>query len=337
MSIPTAVFLDTSVFDGQQYNFQSTAFSTFVAACTNRPVTLILPDPTEREIKRHLRERTREAVAALEGIRRKVPYLSKWNGLASTFGSLELEQYNAENAALYEWQTFLKQFSVVRLGYAGLDVGKVMTWHDKLEAPFKEGKKRKEFPDAFAIGMLDAHATTEQIYIAVVSADEDFKLACQRYSALLYVKSLPRLTELLLSDDARVEKLKLAIEAKIGLIEDAIFDELQAIDFHHCSDQIEIHGYDDVESEGVDVSIVAVGDGECTIAFDTVQGMHFDMRWEDKTDGGQKFFQKRVREKVELTGTAKLAFTGDEVSEVSLLSFDRKSFEVTEGPFGMWW
>jgi hypothetical protein len=32
MSLPTAVFLDTSIFDGQQYNFASTAMQTFVAA-----------------------------------------------------------------------------------------------------------------------------------------------------------------------------------------------------------------------------------------------------------------------------------------------------------------
>jgi hypothetical protein len=47
-------------------------------------------------------------------------------------------------------------------------------------------------------------------------------------------------------------------------------DELQAIDFHHRSDRFEVHGYDSVDSEGVDVSIVAVGDDECTITFDTV-------------------------------------------------------------------
>ena len=36
MSIPTAVFLDTSILAGQQYNFQSTALSTFGPACAAR-------------------------------------------------------------------------------------------------------------------------------------------------------------------------------------------------------------------------------------------------------------------------------------------------------------
>ena len=51
MSIPTAVFLDTSVLDGHQYNFQSTPLATFAQACAKRSMKLLLPDPTEREIR----------------------------------------------------------------------------------------------------------------------------------------------------------------------------------------------------------------------------------------------------------------------------------------------
>ena len=69
-----------------------------------------------------------------------------------------------------------------------------MKSYDAAEAPFNAGKKRKEFPDAFAVEMLDAHAQEEKIYMAVVSSDPDFQSACQRYSSLLYFRALPRLT-----------------------------------------------------------------------------------------------------------------------------------------------
>ncbi|MEQ1896072.1 MAG: PIN domain-containing protein [Vicinamibacterales bacterium] len=338
MSVPTAVFLDTSILDSQQYNFQSTALSTFATSCATRAVKLLLPDPTEREIERHIRDRTREALSTLEAARRKAPFLAKWRGLSPQFNSPKIEEFDAQQAAIAEWRTFLRQFSVVRLGYEGLDIAKVMKWYDAVEAPFNDGKKRKEFPDAFAIQMLDAHAQKENTYIAVVSGDQDFKLACQRYSGLLYFQTLPRLTELLLSDDARVEKLRLAIQESASLVEEAIFDELQEIDFHHRSDLFEVHGYDFVESEGVDVSIVALGDGECTVTFDTVQVMEFDMRWEDDTEDGPRGFRKDVTERVELSGTAKVSFreSANEVSEVSLLTLDQKSVTLSETPFGWW-
>src|SRR3954471_24911666 len=129
MSIPTAVFLDTSILDGQQYNFQSTTVKTFVPACAKRSVKLLLPDPTEREIRRHLRERITEVLAVVEAARRKAPFLSKLKGFAREFTSPEIEAMEAERLANAEWTAFLKQFSVVRLGYKGVDIEKVMRWY----------------------------------------------------------------------------------------------------------------------------------------------------------------------------------------------------------------
>ena len=144
MSIPTAVFLDTSVLDSQQYNFQSTALSTFVPACAKRGVKLLLPDPTEREIKRHLRERATETMNTVEAARRKAPFLAKFRGLERQFDSPEIEVFQAQGIAIEAWHSFLKQFSVVRIGYGSLDMTKVMKSYDAAEAPFNAGKKRKE-------------------------------------------------------------------------------------------------------------------------------------------------------------------------------------------------
>jgi hypothetical protein len=45
MTIPTAVFLDTCIFAGQQYNFDASALSIFVPIAKQREVLLRLPDP----------------------------------------------------------------------------------------------------------------------------------------------------------------------------------------------------------------------------------------------------------------------------------------------------
>jgi PIN domain len=185
MSIPTTVFLDTSIVDGQQYNFQSTALSTFVPACKATGVKLLLPEPTEIEIERHIRERSRDALEALEEARRKTPFLAKWPGLPPKPKSEDVEKLQVYGIAKREWWEFLKQFDVIRLGYDSIDVRKVMQWYERTQAPFREGKKRKEFPDAFAIAMLEAYAVKERIYVAVVSSDPDFRLACQRFNCLL--------------------------------------------------------------------------------------------------------------------------------------------------------
>jgi hypothetical protein len=47
--------------------------------------------------------------------------------------------------AYKEWESFLKQLKVVRIGYDRVDLKRAMEWYDRVEAPFQPGKKRKEF------------------------------------------------------------------------------------------------------------------------------------------------------------------------------------------------
>lgn len=177
MSVPTAVFLDTSVFDGQSYNFSSTALSTFVPACKHRNLKLLLPDPTEREIRRHMEELCAEALTFVEKARRTAPFLMKWKA----FPLLEARRSEASVVTAREWRAFLSDFDVVRLKYDGVTIAQVMDWYDAGEPPFGTGTKRKEFPDAFAIAILSAYAEQHSCYVAVVSQDRDFKKACDRF------------------------------------------------------------------------------------------------------------------------------------------------------------
>ena len=111
-----------------------------------------------------------------------------------------------------------------------------MEWYHGVEAPFQSGKKRKEFPDAFALAMLESYASKEKIYVAVVSSDGDFKLACQRFERLLHFESVPRLTEVLLSDDARLAALQSALERNLDAITEAVFENLQYVSYYHADD-----------------------------------------------------------------------------------------------------
>jgi len=144
----------------------------------------------------------------------------------------------------------LKQFSVIRLRYDLLDIPTVMNWYDKAVAPFREGKKRKEFPDAFVIAMLAAYAQREGVYIAVMSSDQDFKAACQRFNSLLHFPSLPRLTEVLLSDDERTGKMRLAIEEKIDVVEVAVLEQVPGIPYYHTDNRFDI---EEVEPDRIDL------------------------------------------------------------------------------------
>jgi hypothetical protein len=55
MSVPSTIFIDTSIFDETAYNFEAASVEAFRQAIGGANLTLLMPDPTKREIRRHIR------------------------------------------------------------------------------------------------------------------------------------------------------------------------------------------------------------------------------------------------------------------------------------------
>jgi len=335
MSIPTVVFLDTSILAGQQFNFESTAFKTFVPAARKAGLTMLLPDPTEREVKRQIKERSQEALDALETARKRAPFLAKWSSFPKR-SMRKFDTWEVTAVATAEWNAFLSQFSIIRLGYDLLDIEAVMNWYDRIAAPFREGKKRKEFPDAFAVSMIDAYATQKQCFVAVVSEDQDFKLACERFPNLLYFKSLPRLTERLLSFEDDVDKLHAAIDANMDELIGAVSTQIEGLDYQHSDRQVEIAESKISEPSINDLSIVAIGESDCVVTFWVEFEAQHRLTWEEYNGPDQEPYEHEgwVLETVGFEGAAKLSFDPktNALTGVPHLTLDADELEVSSTP-----
>jgi hypothetical protein len=221
MSCPKALFIDTSVFDRQNYNFRSEAIAALIKGVKGNGFMLLLPDPTEREVKRHIETRVEEACAALESAKRKSPLLSQWQGWPADIGSPRLK-LEFRKLAAKEWEAFTGSFRLKKLGYEGIDLTRIMGWYDIGRAPFGLGKKRKEFPDALAVAALASAADEMKCEVAVISQDDDLKKACAHYSRLLHFSSLAAFTEAILMADSRVGALKTMLVGNTAIVEQAI-------------------------------------------------------------------------------------------------------------------
>jgi hypothetical protein len=338
MSVPAAVFLDTSILAAQQYNFASTALTTFVAAAKARGVQLLLPDPTEREIKRQIRERSNAALQALNEARRRAPFLAKWSHFPKKTLPSDVD-WEVSHVANAEWRQFLAQFHVIRLDYGGLDVAKVMVWYDNVRPPFREGKKRKEFPDAFAIALLEAYATAQKCSVAVVSEDQDFRLACDLAPSLLYFPNLPRLTELLVLDEAQMAELRASVLADVSLVVKHLEDKATELSYYHYDRQYTLLDSDFAGASLKDIRIVAIGNQECTLAFEAEVEAEHRLRWEEQAYDDQfEQVTESVLETASINGTAKVMLDpkAQRISAVTYLELDGNEIEVTENPRHRW-
>jgi hypothetical protein len=344
MSVPNIIFIDTSILEEQNYNFSSVAVSAFLEALKDQKLTLLIPDPTRREIERHIEERSKEVIKVLENAKRNAPFLAKWKGWPVKRGDSTL-YFQLRQMANEEWDGFLKHFKVENLGYGNVRIEEVMNWYDQQRAPFGEGKKRKEFPDALALAVLLTYARKNRVSVAVVSKDKDFERACGFYSELLYFPSLPALTESLLSEDKRVSEVKDLIESNLELIIEKITEDFPLLGFHHDEDyEADI---EDVEVDDVtitDLRVVHIGGNEATLAFEARVNYSAYVRMDDHSsasiDSSEDWYmvwdeyRGTVHDWTDISGIAKCSVSADwkTVKEVIMFEIQDDDISVTEKP-----
>lgn len=335
MSVPTAIFIDTSILDEQNYNFASAALTAFVEAAKGKALLLLLPDPTQREIIRHIMERSDAVVRALEDAKRRAPFLEKWKDWPLKKNTSRRVAYDLRQIANDEWDAFLKNFTVSRLAYDGISIVEVMNWYDRCRAPFSE-KKPKEFPDAFTTAILVSFAQKEGAAVAVVSRDKDFEAACSHYTVLLHYPSLPAITEALLSGDKRVEKLKAILHGDTTILECSVGDEFTSLGFY--SEANPSGDVEDVEVDQVhfaDLRVINIGDAECSIAFEAEITYSAHVSYVDSFREPKRVYNGTVSDHVLTTGVAKLSIgeNWDTLKGVSVVNIDQSDVAVRKEPY----
>jgi hypothetical protein len=336
MSVPQFIFLDTTVFAGQTYNFESVALKTFVSAVqTKGGITLLLPDPAEREVHRHIRERSAQALSALDQARRAAPFLAKWEHYPKKAFPTTAD-WQVNQLAIAEWGTFLKQFKVQRLGYEGINPATVMAWYDGAEPPFGSGRKKSEFPDAFSVAILDKFAADNACVVAVVSQDQDMKLACERRTLFIHFTTLPQFTEMLVAGEDKVAELRKAVLQDLTLLDSALHDEVSnSISYYHSSSDYEIWA-SDLENVIVDdIRIVALGPGEATLAFEATVEATQHLKWQEQEyDDEWVSHRTKVIDSGTIRGAAKVQLDARtrSISAVTFIELEEAELEVNEMP-----
>ncbi len=349
MSLPTAIFIDTSIFDEQNYNFSSASMSAFLEVIEDKSIILLLPDPTRREIERHIEERSEEVIKILENAKRRAPFLMKWEKWPFKRRD-DSVVFHLRKIANDELNEFIGHFKVEELGYEGVSLQEIMCWYDRKWAPFGIGKKRKEFPDAIALAALVSYARKNRTSIAVVSKDKDFEKACCRYTELLCFSSISALTELILSVDKRVEEVKKVIEDDPILIVKKIKEDFPDRSFYHEDDyeaDVEDIEVDDVTIN--DIRVIHIGENEVAIAFEAKVDYSAHVRMDDHSsasiDSSEDWYmvweeyRGTVSDTADISGIAKCSVSSDwkVLKEVLKFEIQEDSVSVKELPEEKYW
>lgn len=184
--VPTAIYIDTEVFFRNGLRFDTKDFVAIRETFVKKGLRLLVPEMMERELFRHFQRRAKVSADEVTKAHQQHPIdlleLSPLPPIA------ELENRCFE-ALREKWEVFKDHFTVEILPLVGR-LEDVVDWYFSIEAPFAEGKKAKEFPDAFILSVIEDYCRRHSSRVAVVSFDGDFSTACAKRSSISHFERI---------------------------------------------------------------------------------------------------------------------------------------------------
>lgn len=177
------VFIDTSVFVGNQFDFENNLFETLVEHAQAERIDILLPEVTLREIRGKADEIVEEAIQGIQKAVQKGPILRPLGSpYADLHDNIDLAQAKAKIQSNID--NFLEKAKVKVLPTPGDALNSVMDDYYRKNPPFGPGKKKSEFPDAFAAATLRKWCEDNDDDVVIISTDGDFQGVCEGHARL---------------------------------------------------------------------------------------------------------------------------------------------------------
>lgn len=163
------VFIDTSIYIEEKYFAPISRITALRKLVGEGYISIISTEITNREVLKHFKA---DVGGAMNYIKHHLPVLNSFDE-TQELSSRALKKALIDKAEK-KFQDFLTYTPVLTLGYDMCqNIEDVFEKYFNREKPFAEGLKEKEFPDAFALQILENYCKKNKLKIYVLSADPD--------------------------------------------------------------------------------------------------------------------------------------------------------------------
>lgn len=302
------VFIDTQSFVKAGLHFDGPAFKSFRKYCEANELFHVSTSVVEREVKSKIESSVKEAVSAIKTFRRKARLLSSLDdeNIKGLFQDIPEEDVYKKAQEVFEG--FMHACSTDVVESDDVDTEELLSFYFDRKAPFGDGKKKSEFPDAISILSLKSYlADDKKIY--VVSDDGDLKAYCDGDPKFIYVESLDKLLDIYTTHTSvRHEQVKQYFIKHEEAIKKKIIEFLEGCDVYNSStwEDAEVDdGLSVLNLGDIDPSVLYIDDEESQITFNinvefevTVTGPDFNNGIYDREDGRMYTFDSTSRTEV---------------------------------------
>lgn len=246
------IFLDTQVFVDRNFQYVSGHLDEIVKLIMAGQLNLYATDITIREVEAQISEAVKEAKRVINVLRKEGRIL--WNSTETSFDNIfYFDEKSTRKHLLDQFSQFLDTTQTTIFPTSDVSAKTVFDNYFSGKPPFGVGKKKHEFPDAFALEALMQWCVKNNERIYVISGDGDMASACERNENLLHLDRIEILLDLINKEDEYI-----ALIAKIA--DTFITENLDTIE-QQVTEQFLSLGFWTEEPQG-DVDYVEVEDME---------------------------------------------------------------------------
>lgn len=261
------VYIDSSIFVEKNFNFSGREFEALMKFAKDEKISLIIPSITVDEVESNIKKEIEISIQSIKKLRRNAKVLRNFSEYPISH-IFDLKDENSYKDILFrKFINYLKSCNATILDIESANVNRIFDLYFNKNAPFGEGKKKNEFPDAFILSTLSSFAFDEQKNIYVVSGDKDFEKATEYFWGLSYLSSLEAYLELATSHYEKLAPLaiKLIKENRMTIIS-ALSEHFTDMGFYLGDQNGEVYGVKVVEIKGIEEFLIGVD--ECSAEFD---------------------------------------------------------------------
>ena len=235
------VFIDTEVFRSKNFQFGEYTLGKLEEHLEYERLHLLLSIITVNEIKSQIRERSNDAYNKLKAFQKDAMFLRNAPDLPCYQAFQKVTSDQIYEKAIGRFESFLRNARVEVVSFDGVEIEEIFERYFSSEAPFGSGKKKSEFPDAFAIEAVAKAAEKRHHELYVISNDGDLKKYSEKKENLHHLETIEELLELVVHAE-----VLLAEPAKIGDqfikehaddIKLVITEEMQKSEFYSSGDE----------------------------------------------------------------------------------------------------
>lgn len=191
------IFIDASIFIGQNYNYQSVAFQNMIRLAKAGQANVFVTDITIQEVKAHIAEDVSKAIQASSKFKKDARVLRNIEESPCKEFFQDINESYALDVLFNQLDEFLKNARVTVLSTSEVSVTSIFEKYFDKKPPFGEGKKKAEFPDAFMLEALEVWCKQNKEIMYVASTDQDFQSHCESSNRLLLLSKLAEFISLI--------------------------------------------------------------------------------------------------------------------------------------------